>query len=171
MATDIAIEQVEEELLEPQSLDPRTVAMAKAEQAHGRVEPPFIVDDTGYAIVALDGFPGALLRDTLDSIGIEGLLRLMDGADGRDGAYVSTAVLVDTDGEAHAFTYRDTGTVSQEPGPADRLDWGAVMRIHVPEGYNTPLSAMDAMVFEQYTDRLDGKDHISQALDHLHPGR
>lgn len=167
-ATHTTIEQAEQELLEPQSLDPRTVAMAKAEQARGRVEPPFIVDDTGYAIEALDGFPGALLKDTLDSIGIEGLLRLMEGADDRDAAYVSTAVLVDTDGEAHAFTYHDTGTVARRPGPPDRLDWGAVMRLHVPDGYETPLSSMDAATFQQYTDGLDGEDHISQALAHLH---
>jgi XTP/dITP diphosphohydrolase len=44
-----------------------------------RTRPPVLVEDSGLFVAALDGFPGVYSRYALDTIGLEGVLRLLRG--------------------------------------------------------------------------------------------
>jgi XTP/dITP diphosphohydrolase len=76
------------------------VALEAAKYAYGKLKRAVVVDDTSLAIEALNGFPGPTARYVLESIGIEGVLKLMEGVDDRD-AYFDTAV-----GFANGWVFR-----------------------------------------------------------------
>ncbi|MCK9923343.1 Scr1 family TA system antitoxin-like transcriptional regulator [Frankia sp. AgPm24] len=62
------------DLLEVQSLDVAAVAAGKAEDAYAKLGRPVIVDDTGLALPAWHGLPGALVSWFLSTVGPQGLL-------------------------------------------------------------------------------------------------
>lgn len=43
------------------------------------LQPPFLLEDSGLFVDALKGFPGVFSRHALDTLGCEGILRLMEG--------------------------------------------------------------------------------------------
>ena len=69
----------EYELEEPRSDDIKYISKYKVMEAYKLVNKPCISLDCGFWIDELDGFPRAFVNFTLDTIGIEGILKLMDG--------------------------------------------------------------------------------------------
>ncbi|MFW9803966.1 MAG: RdgB/HAM1 family non-canonical purine NTP pyrophosphatase [Candidatus Thorarchaeota archaeon] len=76
------------------------VALEAAKYAYSKLKKAVVVDDTSLTIEALNGFPGPTARYVLESIGIEGVLKLMDGVEDRD-AYFDTGV-----GFANGWVFR-----------------------------------------------------------------
>ena len=62
------------ELTEIQSLDVADVAARKAADAYAQLREPVLVDDTGLAIHAWNGLPGALVAWFIDTVGPQGIL-------------------------------------------------------------------------------------------------
>ena len=75
------------ELDEPRSDDIKEIATAKVKQAYEIVKRPCIALDTDFRIDALNGFPRAFVNFSLDTIGIEGILKLMEGKENRNCAF------------------------------------------------------------------------------------
>jgi non-canonical purine NTP pyrophosphatase (RdgB/HAM1 family) len=69
------LEAVEVDLPEIQSLDYLEVLRAKADEAWRRVGRPLVVEEAGLDLVALNGFPGPLVKWMLEAVGAEGLAR------------------------------------------------------------------------------------------------
>lgn len=69
------LEAVELDLPEIQSLDYREVLQAKAEEAWRRIGRPLVVEEAGLDLVALNGFPGPLVKWMLEAVGAEGIAR------------------------------------------------------------------------------------------------
>ena len=65
------------ELDEPRSDDLKVIATAKVKQAYEVVKKPCIALDTGFFIEELNGFPRAFVNFSLETIGIDGILKLM----------------------------------------------------------------------------------------------
>ena len=57
-----AIERLDVELPEPQALDPSDIVAEKARTAYAMLSRPVLVEDSGLAIRAWGGFPGALVK-------------------------------------------------------------------------------------------------------------
>lgn len=64
------------DLPEIQSSDLETVLRAKADAAWATLGQPLIVEDTGLALTALNGFPGPLVKWLLQAVGAAGITRL-----------------------------------------------------------------------------------------------
>lgn len=75
LATGLALEAVELDLPEIQSLDLLEVLRAKAEEAWRRLRRPLVVEEAGLELAALNGFPGPLVKWMLEAVGPEGLSR------------------------------------------------------------------------------------------------
>ena len=69
----------EYDLEEPRSDDIKYISKYKVMEAYKMVNKPCISMDSGFWIDELDGFPRAFVNFTLDTIGIEGILKLMEG--------------------------------------------------------------------------------------------
>lgn len=75
------------ELDEPRSDDIKEIATAKVKQAYNLVKRPCIALDTDFRIESLNGFPRAFVNFSLDTIGIEGILKLMENKQDRRCAF------------------------------------------------------------------------------------
>ena len=71
----LELETIELELSEIQSLDLEEVLRDKGEEAYRRLQRPLIVEETSLELMALDGFPGPLVKWMLAAIGPEGIAR------------------------------------------------------------------------------------------------
>jgi len=69
------------------------VVIWKANEAFKIIDPPFIIEDTGLFINRLNGFPGVYSSYVYRTIGLEGILRLMQNIDDRS-AYFEALGLV-----------------------------------------------------------------------------
>lgn len=63
---DVEVEQVKLEIDEFQSNDPQKISKEKAEAAFLLVKKPVVVTDTFWNIPALNGFPGAYMKDVAE---------------------------------------------------------------------------------------------------------
>jgi XTP/dITP diphosphohydrolase len=88
---------------EHRSDDVGEIAKGKAKYAYERLRTPLIVDDTGFSIDALKGFPGPYAAYVLHTLGNTGILKLMDGEKNRH-AHFTTAIAFADDAGIHVFT-------------------------------------------------------------------
>ncbi len=72
------------ELDEPRSDDIKEIATAKVKQAYEIVKRPCIALDIDFRIEELNGFPRAFVNFALDTIGINGILKLMENKNDRE---------------------------------------------------------------------------------------
>ncbi len=69
------------------------------------LEAPFILEDAGLFVSALDGFPGVYSSYAFHTIGNEGILRLLEGVEKevRTAAFRANLLYVDEEGHPHHF--------------------------------------------------------------------
>jgi XTP/dITP diphosphohydrolase len=65
------------------------IAMNAAKHAHEVLKRPVVVDDTGFFISALNGFPGSYAAYVLQTIGYQGILKLLEGVQNRGARFVT----------------------------------------------------------------------------------
>ena len=73
----------EYDLEEPRSDDVCYISKVKVMEAYELVKKPCISLDAGFFIEALNGFPRSFVNFALDTIGIDGILKLMEGKENR----------------------------------------------------------------------------------------
>ncbi len=142
----VSVSQIEIELVEPQADSVVEVAQNKAAQAVKRLGKPVVVEDSGFAIDALNGFPGAYIKYALATIGADGLLRLAAPFPAASCRFVSAMCYAAPDGTQQTFVDNTaTGTLASmiDPSPAPN-SWSELWRIFIPSGYDKTLSALTA---------------------------
>jgi XTP/dITP diphosphohydrolase len=89
------------------------IAKEKAKDAANLIKAPVIVEDTGLYLEAYKGFPGIHAKFVANSIGLEGILKLLEGKDRN--AYFKTVVGYCEPGKAPlAFVGVCKGRISDE---------------------------------------------------------
>jgi XTP/dITP diphosphohydrolase len=143
---EIEVHQVEIELVEPQANSVVEVAQNKAMQAVKLLGKPLVVEDSGFAIDSLNGFPGAYIKYALETIGAEGLLRLAAPFPSSTCRFVSAMCYAAPDGTQHTFIDNSAiGTLAAtiDPSPAPNA-WSELWRVFIPYGYDKTLSNFTA---------------------------
>jgi len=79
-----------------------------------RYDRPLMIDDSGFFVDALRGFPGVFSSYVFKTIGCEGILRLMDGRDDRSARFECCIGFVVPGGEPFVAKGVSEGTVSLE---------------------------------------------------------
>lgn len=102
------------DLDEIQSLDPRKVCRAKAAAAYAALGTPVLVDDSGFELGALNGFPGALVTWVIEAGGSALLHRLLPPSADPSATAVTAIAFADATGVS---VFADTlgGMVIAEP--------------------------------------------------------
>ncbi|UUX91237.1 RdgB/HAM1 family non-canonical purine NTP pyrophosphatase [Methanoplanus endosymbiosus] len=108
----VNVAHVKLDLPEYRDNDVGKIAALKAEAAYEAVGRPVIVDDTGFYIAALNGFPGAYAAYVLDTIGMDGILKLMSGVSDRS-AYFETAIAYKSGDVERLFRGRVDGLITE----------------------------------------------------------
>lgn len=132
----------EYDLEEPRSDDIKYISKYKVMEAYKLVKKPCISLDSGFWIEELNGFPRAFVNFALDTIGIKGILKLMEGKTNRNCKF--TECLSYYDGkELHQFMGADDGTIAKEIlGNDTDKKWSDLWYIYIPYGYNKTLAQM-----------------------------
>lgn len=91
------------ELTEPQCDTVKEVSAYKAKEAYARLKRPVLVEDGGFAVEALNGFPGVYTKFVLNTIGAAGILKLLVGESNRRARFISCASYIDEDGRLFQF--------------------------------------------------------------------
>jgi XTP/dITP diphosphohydrolase len=114
----ITLRRADLDLPEIQAIDPAEVAAEKARSARaalGDTDLPVLVEDSGLMVDAWGGFPGALTRWVMKSVGNEGLLRMLAPEEDRSAMAVCVVALAEPDGKVRTFRGEVLGTVAESP--------------------------------------------------------
>ena len=132
----------EYDLDEPRSDDIKYISKYKVMEAYEIVKKPCISLDSGFWIDELDGFPRAFVNFTLDTIGINGILKLMEQIENRSCRF--TECLSYYDGKnIYQFMGKHEGTLTKEIlGNDSAKKWSDLWYIFKPEGYEKTLAQM-----------------------------
>ncbi|NJE05467.1 XTP/dITP diphosphatase [Thermococcus sp. M36] len=102
-----------------------------------RVEGPFFLDDSGLFIDALNGFPGVYSAYVYKTLGVDGILKLMEGVENRSAHFRS--VIAYWDGEVHLFRGRVDGDIIHERRGSGGFGFDPIF---VPRGFNRTFAEM-----------------------------
>ncbi len=100
--------------IEVQSWDVLEVARTAALQAHLYTRKPVVVEDTGLYIRALRGFPGPYAAQVYETIGLRGILRLLEGVEDRSAVF-RTAVVAVIPPRVYEAVAEVEGRITSEP--------------------------------------------------------
>jgi XTP/dITP diphosphohydrolase len=144
----VALEGADLDLPEIQAIDPAEVAAEKARvarEALGDTDLPVLVEDSGLMVDAWGGFPGALTKWLMQSVGNEGLLRMLAPGEDRLARAVCVVALAEAQGKVHTFRGEVRGTVAESPrgeggfgyDPVFVPGWSSLTYAEMGEGKNT----------------------------------
>ena len=155
----IEVHAVKEDLIEIQALDVVEVVRKKVEDAYSKLHSPVLVDDTGLALNAWNGLPGALVAWFLSSVGAQGILDMAAKVTDRR-ATVTTALGYADANEVRVFTGTLEGTLTTQRRGEGGFGYDSIF---VPAGEDLTFAEMSS----------DAKNRISHrrlAVDELRKG-
>ena len=139
----IKVLPIEAELIEPRSDDIREIAKQKVMQAYSIVKQPCIALDSGFFIPALNGFPRAYVNHMLDTIGIDGILKLMDGVENRACEFRSCLAYYDGE-EMRLFESKSPGVIAEKiRGSDNENSWSDLWYIFIPRHFRKTMAEFD----------------------------
>ncbi len=99
---------------EIQSTNLGEIAKFAAQEAAKKHNRTVLVEDSGLFVKALDGFPGPFSSYVHDTIGVEGLLRLMNRQTQREAYFQASLALASPRGSSQEFSGKVHGTISHK---------------------------------------------------------
>jgi XTP/dITP diphosphohydrolase len=144
------------DLAEPQALDPEQVVESKAREAYGRLGQPVIVEDSGLAVHAWGGFPGALVKWLEKSAGLTAIARMLDAFPDRSATAI--CVVAHFDGQ-RLVTGRGevAGAIAASPRGGGGFGWDSLF---LPAGSDRTFAEMTG-------EEKDGISHRRRAWEAL----
>ena len=108
---DIELDFFQTELVEIQDDSLAKIAVQKALNAYDKCKKPVIIEDDGLFIESLSGFPGPYSSYIFNTIGNNGILKLI--GDNRDAQFVAIIAFCDSSNEPTLFESSVAGTISK----------------------------------------------------------
>lgn len=132
------LKQISVELFEPQGVKVDEVVRKKAEDAFYKTGKFVLVEDTGLEFAAWNGLPGALIKWFLDTVGNEGILKMLAGETNRK-AVAKTAVGFFDGTQSRVFVGEISGTIPETIRGTGGFGWDPIF---VPDGYEKSFAEM-----------------------------
>lgn len=143
----IDVPHVKLDLDEIQSLNLREITEHKARQAYEKIKSPVLVEDVGLTFEALGRLPGPFIKWFLESLGIEGICKLLDG-DGDRRAFGEVCYAYYDGQKVRFFEGRVDGTVSDKPRGNRLFGWDFIF---IPDGSSKTYSEMNDDELEKFS--------------------
>ena len=149
-------QQALDHLHEIQTADVRQLVEHKAEQAWQELRCPVMVEDSGLIFIAWNGLPGALVKWFENSVGCEGMLKMLEPFENRQAEAVCLAAVYD--GEALVVGEgRVTGFIAREIRGRQGFGWDVIF---IPEGDSRTYAEMSS-------EEKNSMSHRRQAFESL----
>ena len=132
------VQHIELDLPEVQAIDVQAVIEHKAREAYRQVGKPVLVEDTSLALHVWHGLPGALIRWFLETVGNNGICKMLEG-------YEHLAATAETwigyfDGDAFvSFSGVVEGSIARSPRGNGGFGWDPIF---VPTGWDKTFAEM-----------------------------
>ncbi len=159
------VEQHDLDLMEPQLDSVVEIAQFKAREAHKIVGGPVVVQDTGFSISALNGFPGPYSKYAQETLGAEGFVKLLEGGEHRESYFHGVIVYIDENGEMHTFEEKGPyGRIAQEvdPSPLKPEAWSCLWKVYIPTHADKTLNAMSDAEMAEWYDTHRGESNFKR---------
>lgn len=134
----LPVDHVKLDLHEIQSLDLKDVVEDKARRAFEIVNSPVLVEDVSLTFTALKALPGPLIKWFLETLGNDGLCRLLDRFDDRS-ALAEVEFAICDDAGVHTFRGSMEGVIADNPRGEMGFGWDPVF---IPKGYDKTWAEM-----------------------------
>ena len=125
---ELEVEYVNLECPEFRHPDVGEIAKGKARFAYDQLERPLIVDDTAFSVKALRGFPGPYAAYVLDTIGYQGILRLLEGVEERS-AFFETAIAYADRNDIRIFRGLVEGVITRSPRGKEGFGYDPIFEV------------------------------------------
>ncbi len=148
---DIKVVQVPLEIQEPRSDDVRLIAEEKIKFAFDKIGKPCVAIDAGFYVHSLNGFPKAFVNFALDTIGVEGILKLAESKDRACEFRECLAYLDENIKEPMVFESKVPGTLAEMPrGSLRDFHWSKLSLVFIPAGETKTLAEMSPEEYEKW---------------------
>lgn len=145
------------DLIEPRTDDIEEIARSKVMQAYNIVKQPCIALDSGFFIESLNDFPRAFVNFSLNTIGIKGIIKLMQGEENRNCKFKECLAYYNGN-EIKYFYCEHKGAIAQEIRGKDNPEkWSDLWYIFVPE-YSLDNRALAEYSIEETHNRRENID-------------
>ncbi len=161
----ISVIQRSIDLIEPRSYDVQEIASSKIKQAYPQIKEPTIVVDAGFYIDELNGFPKAFVNFALETIGIDGILRLIDGKN-RDCEFRECLAYMDQSlKEPEYIITHVRGQLAENPrGVMQNHLWSKLSLIFIPKGTEKTLAEMSHNEYLKWQEILNKENSLGKKL-------
>jgi XTP/dITP diphosphohydrolase len=133
---DLSVQVAELDKIEIQADNVAEIASQSARELIPSMTKPFIVEDAGLHIHFLKGFPGPYSHYALETIGCEGILKLLGPRDSRDAYFESAVAYADPTGTVKTFVGRVEGSLSIEVRGGQGFGYDPIF---IPSGWTKTL--------------------------------
>lgn len=114
------------------------VAEFGARYVYEKLKKPVIVEDSGFFVKALKGFPGTYSKFVYETIGNKGILKLLEDVDDREAYFKSVIGYCDEFG-VKLFIGKVDGKVSIEERGTEGFGYDPIF---IPKGYNKTFAEL-----------------------------
>ena len=164
----VDLQQLDYDFDEGRGLDIQTIAKSKLAQAKKAFPGKrLIVDDRGFFIPALKGFPGPFVKLLLDSFSYHGIIKLMQGEIDRR-AIFSFAVGYFDGEKDHIFVADEEGFIIDEPRGDNLHGWTELLYIYGhPSFPGRSLAELNDEEWKEYLAVIEAVDGFAMVRDYL----
>lgn len=149
---------------EPRSSDVEQIAKAKVLYAYDQVKEPIVALDAGFYIHSLNGFPKAYVNFALETIGLEGILKLVEEKDRSCEFLDCLAYIDDKLTEPVCFIGHVEGTLAKEKrGTVQPHMWSNLGLIFIPKDTDEEKTLGEMTPEENLAWRKNSREKTSPA--------
>ena len=154
-------------IMEPQFDTVQEVSKYKALKAFEILKEPVLVEDGGFSVFELNGFPGVYTKYILKTLGADGILKLMQGVNNRSAKFVSVATFINEDGTLFQFE-REGGEFEISKEKVDiqsPFAWSELWKIIYLKEYNKNLCELSEQEVSEYYGRAGANGSIQKFVN------
>ena len=156
----IKLNQIDIDIDEIQDVDVEKVVKHKAELAFEKIKEPVLVEDTGLYIIAWEGFPGALIKWVLKSMGLEKFCRALNDFD--RSAFAKTCFAYFDGKKVLVFDGVVRGMIAEKPQGDTNFGWDPVF---IPQGKSKTFAQMSSEEKNKISMRKKAVEKLKKFLE------
>ncbi|MCD6084343.1 MAG: XTP/dITP diphosphatase [Desulfurococcales archaeon] len=157
----VSVEIIRAPKIEIQSEDLREIAMYSAVSALTYVKDCVVVEDAGLFIDALNGFPGPYSSYVYRKLGVEGILKIMDGVSNRKACFKSVIAYAAPAGSVKIFEGVVYGRIALNVRGQEGFGFDPIF---IPEGESRTFAEMSVWEKNKYSHRARAFKKLAEWL-------